>query len=320
MLFSFPRFAWAYLVIGLTLSWPFAAGGETTETGGKVERTVVVGFAQDTLANDWRLAQADELREEFARYPFIRFLVTDGGGDTAGQIKDIDDLMHQGVDVLIASPRDEQAMTPVLERAYRQGIPVVLITRKIASENYTSFIAPDDEAIAREAARYMARALGGKGRVLVLQGVPTASTTVARNAGFVDEVRHYNGIRISALKTGNYLRSDAIRAVEEALSEGMEFDAIYAHSDSMASGARLVLERAGIRPESLVIVGIDYIREAREAIRQGKQSASFTYPTCAKETADTVMRIIRGQTVPKRQVIPSVRVTADNVEKNKPIF
>lgn len=280
----------------------------------------LVGFAQDTLANDWRQAQAEGLAREFARHPAVEFRVTDGQGRTAQQILDIEDLVAAGVDLLITSPKDELAMTPAISAAYRAGTPVLLLTRRIASDDYTTFITPDDEGIARRAARFIAERLNRRGRVLVLQGVPTATTAKVRTEAFFDELRHFPEVEIVGIEPANYLRSDAIRVTERVLARGLDFDAVYAQSDSMAAGARMALAHAGIDPGSLVIVGIDYIGEAREAIRRGEQTASFTYPVCAKEGTETALRILRGERVPKRITIPSTMVTHDNVEQVEPIF
>lgn len=321
---SMPQFRWIprILLAGL-LFWlaPLNAVEATESSSAGAEKTsIVVGFAQDTLANDWRMAQVRALQEGFARYPHIRFVYTDGKGSTAKQIQDVEDLIYSGIDILITSPRDSRAMTPVITRAYEKGIPVILLTRKIDSSAYTTFIAPDDEAIARDAARYLADRLNGKGSVLMLQGVPSASTAIVRTNAFISELGNHPGITLSAIKTANYLRSDAIKAVEEVLQQGIHFDAIYAQSDSMASGARIALKKAGISLEKLLIVGIDYISEAREAIRNGQQSASFTYPTCAEEAVDVVLAITDGKPQPKIIRVPSLRVTRDNAEQIVPIF
>lgn len=279
-----------------------------------------VGFAQDTLANDWRRAQVNELREQFSKYPNIKFIVTDAGGKSAKQIQDIEDLAHQKVDILITSPRDGRASTPAISRIYKNGTPVVLITRTITTDDYTSLVAPDDYKIASNAARYIAKKLSGKGNVLMLQGVPTATTAIARTEGFLKTLKKYPGIKVTAIKVANYLRSDAIRVTESAILEKIPFDAIYSQSDSMAVGARIALKKAGISPKDKLIVGIDYIKEAREAIRNGQQAASFVYPICAKETADIVLKILSGKKVARKVDVESKMITKHNVNKISPIF
>lgn len=133
-------------------------------------RQFLVAYAQDTMANDWRAAQVKQLEQAFSKYPEIKFIYTDAGGSTAKQIQDIEDLVYQKVDLLITSPRDGKLMTPVISRIYKSGLPVVLITRNIQRNDYTSFVAPDDDEIARKAARYIAKQLNGKGRIVMLRG------------------------------------------------------------------------------------------------------------------------------------------------------
>ncbi len=279
-----------------------------------------VAFAQDTLGNDWRRAQTFGLEAAFRKYPEIRFMHTDAGGNTAQQVQDIEDLVARGIDLLITSPRDAALMAPVIERVKARGIPVVLLSRRTTSDAHDSFIRADNRDIARQAARRLAERLKGQGRILVLQHIPTTTPAIERTEGFLEELARHPGLKVVATKRADSLRDKAILAVEEALAEGIAFDAIYAQSDSMASGARAALRRAGIDPRSLPIVGIDYIAEAREAIRAGEQDASFVYPTFAKEGAEVAVRILRGEKVPHEIVVPSLMVTQDNVERVEPIF
>lgn len=306
-------------------SFETAAMKKSTDEGEGAEsatkgKTYLVGFAQDTMGNDWRIAQVRSLEREFKKYPFIKFFYTNAKGQTAGQIKDIEDMINMNVDVLVTSPRDAKIMVPVISRAYKKGIPVVLISRRIETDDFTIFIHPDNRQIAKKAAQYIARRLNGKGKVFILQHIPTTTPAIHRTQAFFEEIKKHKGIEIVAMKVANSLRADAIKMTEEALREGLEFDAIYAQSDSMASGARFALKKAGIDPRNIVIVGIDYISEAREAIRKGEQHASFTYPTGGKEGAEFVLKILKGEKVPKEFVIESVPVTKDNVEEVEPIF
>ena len=285
-----------------------------------VKNVYTVGFAQDTMANDWRSTQVKQFAEFFKPYPNIRFIYTDGKGNTAKQIQDIEDMIHSKIDVLITSPRDSKAMTPIISRAYKQGIPIILVTRRIQSNDYTSFVAPDDEKIARQAAQFLVKRLNGKGRILILKGLPTATTAIYRTKGFLAEIKKHPGIKIAAILNGNYLRGDTIKVMHKALSKGIKFDAIYAQSDSMASGARLALKKAGIKPADKHIVGIDYIQEARDAIIHGEQAASFVYPTSVKQTGNIVLQILQGKKVPRKVSVDSQRITIKNVHQFSPIF
>ena len=284
-----------------------------------VAKAHIVAFAQDTMGNDWRIAQVEEFKAGLEKHPDITFIHTDAKGKTALQLKHIEDLFARGIDVLVTSPMDAKMLSPVIAKVYRAGIPVVLLTRTVEGSEYTTFIHPKDYDIGEKAAAYIASRLGHSGTVLMIKGVPTASTAIGRTNGFYDEIKHYPGIKVIE-KTGNYLRADAIKAVEAVLKEKHSFDAIYCQSDSMVEGVVMAMKKHGLEPKKYVIVGTDYISKGREMIRDGDLDATFLYPTAGKEGAEAVIKILEGKKVPKEIIIDSQMITKKNVEKVEPIF
>lgn len=312
------RFARLLLALAAMCGYLCSVAGAAEAVAAKKK---LVAFAQDTMANDWRAAQVRDLQQAFARYPDVEFIFTDANGDTARQVEDIEKLAARGVDVLITSPRDAELMREPIARVYRKGIPVILLSRRVNGEEFTQFIAADNRAIARQAAQYLARRLNGKGNILMLQGVSTASSAIDRTLGFNEEIKKHPGLRVVAVKPADYLRALAIQKVEEALTEKLAFDAIYAQSDSMAIGAILAMKKAGLDPRKILITGIDYIGEAREAIRADELDASFTYPTFGKEGAEAALRLLRGGKPERKEVmVDSTPVTRANVDKVVPVF
>ena len=280
----------------------------------------VIGFAQDTLANDWRLTQVNELRDALAGIPNISLIVTDAKGRTAKQISDIEDLISNKVDLLITSPRDGVALTPVISKAYQMGIPVILLQREISSQSYTTLIGADNHSIAQNAAKFLIKTHPQGGNIIILKGIPNASTTIHRTSGFVDEISKNKKFKIVSITTANYLRGDAIKSVENLLESNVKFNIIYAQSDSMASGARIALSFAGKDLNDYSIIGIDYIKEAQTAIREGSQLASFTYPTGGKQGGKYALKILQGESVERHIHIQSKLITKTNVNIVKPIF
>lgn len=300
---------------GLTLL--MSARARAASQGGSQRR---VAFAQDTLANAWRVAQVRGLAEAFASVHNLRFVYSDGEGSTAKQIADVEDFLDQGVDALIVSPRDSRALAPVLVRVQEAGIPVVCISREAMGAACQCLVAPDNLAIGRQAGVYLAGHLGGRGRVFILQGLPEASSTQERTLGFLDVLRQYPGIRVVGTGNGNFQSGDAIVAMEQFLERGIPFDALFFHSDIMAEGARLALRRAGVDPRRIPSVGVDYIGEARAAIRRGEQGASIMHPTGAREAARAVLGILAGREPPPKVMVPTVLVTQDNLDRYQPVL
>lgn len=279
----------------------------------------VVGFVQDSLKNKWRIAQVEQFKAALARYPDITLKVVESKGNTALQIANIEEMAASGVDLLVTSPRDADAMTPVIGSLYRNGLPVVLLTRGIRSGEFTAYLHPDDHAIGQASGRYIAQKLDGHGTVVMLKGVPGATTAQERTRGFMDAMRGYPKIRVIE-RTGNYLSGDAIKEIEEVLNKKIAFDAIYAQSDSMAVGAIMALKTHGIDPKKLVITGIDFTSMGKELILNGELDATFSYPTAGREGARTVRDILDGKKVKKEVIIDSVMVTRKNVTRYRPIF
>lgn len=283
-------------------------------------KTFLVGFPQDDMNNQWRKAQVLEVEKELLRHKNIDFIYSDAQGRTSKLVADIEKMVDKGIDLLIISPKNKKALTPIIDKIYKSGIRVVLLTRSINSENYDSFIAPSDYKIAQEAAKTIYEKRGGKAKILMLEGIPTTSTAVARKDGFLAEIAKHPNMKVVASKVAHYKKSLAMKATEEAIKEGADFDTIYAHSDSMADGARTVLLKNSIDIQKIDIVGIDYVKSAQKAIKDGEQLATFTYPTCGKEGALTAARILNGGRVKKNIEIKSVKVTKENVASVQTIF
>ncbi|HEY0665760.1 MAG TPA: substrate-binding domain-containing protein [Gallionella sp.] len=279
----------------------------------------VIAFAQDTMANDFRKAQVEEVRSEVARHPQLSFVYSDAQGQTSLMIRQIEQFTAQKVNLLIIGTNDKDAVVPAVAKAYRAGIPVIVLDRGISGRDYTTFINSDNLRIGALGAQYIAEKLAGKGRVLLFEGIQTADVTQLRSKGFLDEIGKHPEIRVIR-RTGNYLRRDALIEMEKLMASGIKVDAIFSESDSMLSGVRMVLYKKGIDPGSIIMVGCDYTSEAREAIRNGTQSGSVLFPLGGKKAVEVALKILAGQSVPRHISIPVKLVTRENVEQVAPIF
>lgn len=279
----------------------------------------VVAFAQDDMSNDFRRAQVLEARDAASLYPNVRFVYSDARGQTSQLLRDIEQFIQQKVDALILGTNDENAVVPLLKRVREAGIRLIIVDRGVNSSDFDTFIDSDNVAVGEIAGREVAKQLAGNGLVLLLEGLQTADVTRHRTEGFMKAVEAHPGIQVIK-RTGNYLRKDSVLEVEKLLAQKIQPDAIFSESDSMLSGARMVLERNGIDPASLVTVGVDYITEARDAIMTGKQSASVRFPLNGKAALEAAIRLLSGESLPDHIQIPVELVTRDNAEKTLPVF
>lgn len=136
--------------------------------------------------DDWRAQMNKEILREALFYPGVNVEVYQAHDDNAHQIKDIESLIERKVDLLIVAPNEAEAITPVIEKAYDAGIPVILVDRKINSKKYTAYVGADNYEIGRKAGEYIADRLGGKGRVIEITGLRGSTPAVERHRGMME--------------------------------------------------------------------------------------------------------------------------------------
>lgn len=278
----------------------------------------VIAFVQDNMGNDFRQAQVMEAKAEAQRRG-LEFIYTDAQGQTSKLLNQFNELIDKKVGVIILGTNDDKAVVPVVSRAEKAGVRVIVLDRGISGRDFTTFINSDNVQIGAMAADYIGKKLNGKGTILLFEGLQTADVTHLRTKGFIDGVAKYPDIRV-VRRTGNYLRKDAILETEKLLAAGVKFDAVFAESDSMLSGVRLVMQKQKMNPGTKVTVGVDYTAEARDAIRQRAQSASILFPLGGKRAVAVAEDLLKGKQVPRHIVIPTQLVTTENVEQVAPIF
>ena len=113
-------------------------------------------------------------------------------------------------------------------------------------------------------------------------------------------------MRIIASETGDFTRAKGKEVMESFLDRhGAQIDALYAHNDDMAIGAIKAIEEFGLKPgQDIIIVSIDAIRDAFQAMIEGKLNATIECnPLLGPTFFRTALQVVNGEQVPKR--IPS---------------
>lgn len=139
--------------------------------------------------DDWRAQMNKEILREALFYPGVNVEVYQAHDDNSNQIKDIEALIKRKVDLLIVAPNEAEAITPVIEKAYDAGIPVILVDRKINSKKYTAYVGADNYEIGRKAGEYIADRLGGEGRVIEITGLRGSTPAVERHRGMMESLK-----------------------------------------------------------------------------------------------------------------------------------
>lgn len=274
----------------------------------------VIGMSQCNLGEPWRVQMNEDIRKAAEACPELQVVFKDAQNDALKQRAQIEEFIGAGVNLLIVSPKEAAPLTPPVEAAYRKGIPVIVLDRKVLGDQYTCYISADNEKIGAAAGRWIARTLGGKGKVVELKGLMTSTPGQERNRGFRQGIQ---GSQVEVVFEADmkWLEPDARKEMESALARLDKIDLVYAHNDPGAHGAYLAAKAAG-REKEMRFVGIDGLaHEGRVYVKQGILAASFEYPTGGKEAIELARTILQGGQAPKTITLSSRVFTAENVDK-----
>jgi ribose transport system substrate-binding protein len=170
---------------GAPRTWLWNPGFNTMVETAKWKKAgpYVIGFSNASISNAWRVAFQHGVLWAAGQHSdqIKHFLITDANDDPTKQIADIEDLASRGVDLLLIAPATEEALNPAVGRAMKQGIPIVMVDRKVTSrENYITFVTASDTAVGRIEAQWLCEHLKGKGNIVMLPGIAGASPAEIR--------------------------------------------------------------------------------------------------------------------------------------------
>jgi ribose transport system substrate-binding protein len=164
----------------------------------KKDGPYTIGFSNAGLGDSWRVVMLHSLEKAAAEHKdqISKLIITDAGHDDAKQVADIQDLISRGVDLLIVSANTQQALDPAVSQAMAQGIPVVMMDRRVASDNFVTFVTASDAMMGRLFAQWIAEKLGGKGNVIMLAGQAGSSPSENREKPAREVFAQYPGIKV----------------------------------------------------------------------------------------------------------------------------
>jgi len=274
----------------------------------------VIGMSQCNLGEPWRVQMNADVAAAAARHPEIKVIYKDAQNDTLRQRAHIEEFVSAGVNLLIVSPKEAQPLTEPVAKAYRAGIPVIVLDRALVGEEYTTFIGADNRRIGRAAGEWIRKVTGGKGKLVELKGLMTSTPGQDRHSGFREAIQG-SGLEVIFEADMKWLEPESRKEMESALARFPKIDVVYAHNDPGAHGAYLAAQASG-RHQGTLFVGIDALpQEGQAYVRQGMLSATFLYPTGGAEAIDMALKILQGQPAPKKITLGSRLFTPENIEK-----
>lgn len=228
-----PSFALAQAKVKVGVSIPTADHGWT---GG------INWWAQKAI-KDW---QAKDKNVEF-------ILVT--ADSPQKQVNDVEDLMTRGIHALVILAHDSSTLTPVVKRAYDKGVYVVSVDRGLTEKAENVYIAGDNPGLGAVSAEWMGKALGGKGQIVLLEGIPTVINT-ERVEGFKNVMKaKYPGIKILESQPAYWDTQKGLALMENYLQKYKQIDGVWAQDDDVLIGVLQAYKESGRKDVKVMLGG-----------------------------------------------------------------
>jgi D-xylose transport system substrate-binding protein len=273
-----------------------AGGGGTARTG-----PVRIGLSMDTLKEE-RWQRDRDLFVERAKELGAEVLVQSANGDDKAQVQQSENLLTQGVDVLVVIPHNGEVAATIVESARARNVPVISYDRLIRSSEPALYISFDNEKVGEMQARYLLER-APKGNYVLIGGAPTDNNALLFRKGQMNVLQpaiDRGDVKVVSNQWAkDWLASEALRICEDALTKSnRDVAAVVASNDATAGGAISALETAGVSGKVLVS-GQDADLAGLQRIIAGKLAMTVYKPVhlLARRAAEAAVALARGETV-----------------------
>lgn len=229
------------------------------------------------------------------------------------QIEIVTAMIAQEVDGIVLAPLDAEALVPVVERAVKAGIPVVIIDSGINTENIVSFVATDNYKGGVMGAERLAEIIGKKGEVALIKNIKGSASTEERERGFLETIKKYEpDVTVVAQQYAQGTTAEGTRVATDILTANANLAGIFAVNEPGAEGA---LQAA--KGKNIKIVGFDASDLLVSGIREGTLDSTIVqapFDMGFKGLAFLMDHLTKKQGVPKKFNTPIKLVQKDNID------
>jgi ribose transport system substrate-binding protein len=218
------------------------------------------------------------------------------------QIRLVEGAVKDKPDAIVFVPVDYTKLGPAVEKINAAGIPLVNVNEKLTAGNIVGYVGTDDYELARMTGRYLLKAMGGKGNLVILNGPPTNLTAQERARGFADVVKEFPDVKVVSTTVASYSRTVSAKAMKDLLYSNPQIDGVLSANDPMAIGAAEALKAAN---KNAKVIGINASREVMDLIKSGAIIASGDYDSFAQGClgVEIAVRNLRKETTPKEVML-----------------
>jgi ribose transport system substrate-binding protein len=227
------------------------------------------------------------------------------------QTKLVDDAIKDKPDAIVFVPVNFAEAGSAVAKINAANIPLINVNERLTDGAIVGYVGTDDVALARDTGRYLFKAMGGKGNVVILDGPDSNLTAQGRARGFRDVIKDFPDVKLLAGKSANYARPQGKQVTTEFLRSFPQIDGILAANDPMALGAADALKAASRKS---LIVGINASREVMELLKSGEIAGSGDYDSFVQGClgVEMAVRHVRHEAIPQQVLLKPMVIDKTN--------
>lgn len=240
--------------------------------------------------------------------------------DKADQTKVVENFTAEKVDAIILAPLDEEALKTPVKEAIAKGIKVIIVDSDLKGVDTESFIATDNEKAGHMGGEKLVKALGGKGKVIMLRYAEGSASTEFREKGFLAAAKEGGLEVVSENQHGGATRETAQSASESLLQtvksgDGLSIQGIFCPNESTAFGMMKALQNAKLMGK-VKFVGFDSSKELLEGVASGDiEGLVLQNPSnMGKLAVENMVKVLKGGKIDKRIDTGATVVDKANLE------
>ncbi|MBO2457193.1 ABC transporter permease/substrate-binding protein [Actinomadura violacea] len=287
-------------------------GGNGSKSGGAAGGgSVKIGLSVSTLNNPFFVQFRQGAQDEAKRLG-VKLTVGDAQNDASQQVNQVQNYASQGMKAIVINPVDSDAAAPAVKAANRADIPVVAADRTVNGAKVEQLVASDNVAGGKDAAAQMAKLLGGKGKIVVIQGQPGTSASRERGQGFSEGLKQYPGIQVVAKQPADFDRTKGLDVMTNLLQSHPDVNGVFAENDEMALGAIKAL--GGKAGKQIKVVAFDGTPDGIKAVQAGTLNATVAQQPrlLGKMAVDSALKAAKGGRLVANAPVPVKIATPEN--------
>ena len=271
-------------------------------------RQSAIGVSLAGVDGPWQTRMKAQIEAEALRHGNPRLIVMDAQNDVAKQQTQLAELHNRRVTAVIVCPKEAQAITEPVANLFDAGIGVIVLNRALIGDKYTCFISTDPSRIGTAAGKWLAGRLHGKGKIVELRGPVDSLWDEQLHTAWRAELLD-PGYRFIYEGHVDPPKVNADKLMAEALERVEEIDAVFAYDDAAAATAYRTAKTVG-REKGVLFIGVGGLPDEGAAyVSEGVLSVTFLHSTGGAEAVAAAAKLLRGEKVPKKIVLPTRAIT-----------